>query len=286
MSEVTKWLDEQSSISVVDRIYKTSEYDLFDFIEGNRDVDKLGKLRKSIKKNGYMNYPIIVTLEDGKLKIADGQHRFTVCKEMSLPIYFILQDDFGIEKIQVANSAQKIWTTMDHIKSKSINSDDYARFRLLIEKFSFSPAVTYAATDGSLTGSSVDKIIKDGKLKCSNFQYERACKVLSWLSQFKADVSESNMKGSIPNLYCALIFAYNSKIVSVSKLAQRVHNNFFKYQRYIINVEDAIHKTEEAYNFNVQKENTIDLLSEYRKACKVATSKKKDSQKGKVMVEI
>lgn len=273
-------LDEFSSVRACGVIYATNDYDLFTFKEGNRDVQKLSTLRKSIKKYGYLLFPIIVTaMPNGTLEIADGQHRFMVCKELGLPILFVEQPEFSIDKIQTTNSAQKSWNAMDYIKSKAIDSDDYKRFLTLIETFNFPVSVTDIAVTGSISGAQVQSDIKAGTLKCSEENYEKAFRALQWLSQFKKDVADNKLKGSTRSFYTALLFARKCKIVSPSVLANRVHSNFFKYGNYVATVEDAIQKTERAYNFNVPKGNTVDILGEYKKAIKDAANYKMISKR-------
>jgi hypothetical protein len=253
-------------------VYVTHDYELFEFIKGNRDVANVNKLKKSIKENGYLNYPIIVTIsENGKLLIADGQHRFTVCKEMNLPIFFVIQNSFTIKQIQVANTAQQGWSLANHIQSQAETSADYARFYQMLQNFDFSSGIVHVAMGGGLTSGVVDKTIKDGRLKCTEQQYEEGTRILAWLTQFKEDLKRNGIKGSRESFWTGMIFAYKNSLVNNQLLAKRIHNNFFKFNGYVASNEDAIQKISDAYNYKVSPENQIDLLAEYRKAVREAS---------------
>lgn len=94
-------------------VMKTMNYDLFSFLNGNRDVHKLHqkRLRESFKKN--MLFTVIYVNEN--YQIIDGQHRFEVCKELGLPIQFIILKGYGIREVQILNTNGKNWDSYDYL---------------------------------------------------------------------------------------------------------------------------------------------------------------------------
>ena len=65
--------------------YVTYDYSLFKFIDCNRNVSHIKKLKESIESIDLtMHYPIIV---NDNMEIVDGQPRFEVCKLIGKPIY-------------------------------------------------------------------------------------------------------------------------------------------------------------------------------------------------------
>ena len=62
------------------KITVTNEYNQFRFVKGNRPLNDLhlSRLRRSMKEN-FLPIPIIV---NERMEIVDGQHRFTICKEL------------------------------------------------------------------------------------------------------------------------------------------------------------------------------------------------------------
>jgi len=77
---------------VIPEIKKESDYEKFHFASFNRSLVRatINKLKSEFKKeNNFMYFPIIV---DKDMAIIDGQHRFTVSKELNLPIYYMVKD--------------------------------------------------------------------------------------------------------------------------------------------------------------------------------------------------
>jgi hypothetical protein len=91
----------------------TDDYGKFSFMGCNRDV-KSDKVLKSIKENGDFTKwkPILVT---PGFKIIDGQHRFQACKELGLPIHYIVYDgDEDYDKVmRTLNIEVKVWQMED-----------------------------------------------------------------------------------------------------------------------------------------------------------------------------
>lgn len=78
-------------------IQKTTDYKLFKKLDGNRDVKKTNALVKSIREFDLTMYsPIIVSVD---FRIIDGQHRFAACRELGLPIYYIVMCDNNVQGV-------------------------------------------------------------------------------------------------------------------------------------------------------------------------------------------
>ena len=72
----------------VKEIFKSYDYEKFKFLECNRTVKKTFTLEKSIKEIDITDCcPIIVNKD---FYIIDGQHRFTICKNLGRPIYYVV----------------------------------------------------------------------------------------------------------------------------------------------------------------------------------------------------
>ena len=86
----------------------TRDYSLFKKLDGNRDVRKKNALVKSIKEFDLTMYSPIIVSDD--FRIVDGQHRFEACKELNLPIYFIVMPTENAEKAMIIlNKCQSQW---------------------------------------------------------------------------------------------------------------------------------------------------------------------------------
>lgn len=242
-------------------VYVTANYDKFRFIDGNRDINSLSNLRKSIKSHGWYRQPILV---NERFEIIEGQHRYSVCKEIGLPIEYIVQPGLAASDCAPLNTGRTNWRTRNYAHLHAVGNIDYMYFEELLNQFQFSPRVTLVAIGTSLTGGGINKTVKGGTLKCSPEQYEKGSRTLRWLSQFNEDIKQSGIRGSRDNLYMALIFARNSKSVSTDNLTDRVHRNFARFGKAIADMTDAVEKVNEIYNYKVKTENIIDLVAEYR----------------------
>lgn len=97
----------------VGKIFKTKDYDMFKFIKGNRRTSKKNhsKLVKSMNEEQLM-IPICV---NEKFEIIDGQRRFKACKDLELPVYYYVMDNYDIEQVKRANIISSNWKKEDHL---------------------------------------------------------------------------------------------------------------------------------------------------------------------------
>ena len=108
------------------KIRKSYNYDDFSFINGNRNVikGKVGKLVKSIKQLDLTMYNPILVTKTGK--IVDGQHRFEACKELNLPIYYVVIDDQKANEAMILlNRYQSQWRQLDFLNYDANNIGDH-----------------------------------------------------------------------------------------------------------------------------------------------------------------
>lgn len=102
-------------------IQSTNNYSLFSFLDNNRIVNRshVENLKKRIKEKDMTMYePIRVNTN---LCIVDGQHRFHACKELGLPIYYlVMDDDVDAEQAMIiCNQTSKKWEMMDWLRYRA-----------------------------------------------------------------------------------------------------------------------------------------------------------------------
>lgn len=99
---------------------KTKDYSLFSFLDNNRSVKRshVEGLKKKIKEiDMTMCNPITV---DADMRIIDGQHRFYACKELGLPIYYVVKNDVDPEQAMIMlNQTSKKWEMMDWLRYRA-----------------------------------------------------------------------------------------------------------------------------------------------------------------------
>ena len=104
-------------------VHTTEDYTRFEFNELNRGVDAahVRKLKKNIKDIGLVQ-PITV---DSDGHIIDGQHRFHACRELGIPVRYIIQDSMNMEDVVALNNMSKPWSTMDKVQSFAAQGNEH-----------------------------------------------------------------------------------------------------------------------------------------------------------------
>lgn len=112
------------------KIYQTSDYEIFDMHEFNRDVKKIKGLVKSMSMHGHIPaYPLHVQKDKGgKLKVKAGHHRLFVAMKLGIPVYYVICDD--IATIYELEKATNPWSMADHMASHCrVGKEDYIEVR-------------------------------------------------------------------------------------------------------------------------------------------------------------
>jgi hypothetical protein len=120
--------------NMVGNIYMTEDYDQFKVMEGNRNLN-LRNLAK-IEASSITKQLIIPIQVNSKMEIIDGQHRFYVWRKLSLPIYFIINPDYGLEEVELANTSGALWDNNDFLnKHVTMKLPSYLTFEDLMMKY-------------------------------------------------------------------------------------------------------------------------------------------------------
>lgn len=116
------------------RIYKSTNYDKFKYVVGQREITKNNALEKVITENNLLDCcPMIV---NENFEVIDGQHRLEVAKKHGLPIYYIIKINASSRTAQNMNIANKIWRLQDHMKHFSdLGNENYILTSKIIEKY-------------------------------------------------------------------------------------------------------------------------------------------------------
>lgn len=150
-------------------VFVSKDYSRFKHLEGNRNVVKphLKRLKTSMEKN-YLFSPILV---NDKHEIIDGQHRFEVCKELGLPVYYIMKKGYSLNEVQILNSNLRNWSNDDYMNGYiELGLEDYSLYKKFRDEFQFDHhACLWMLADNS--GSrEVWHDFKAGDFKIKNFK--------------------------------------------------------------------------------------------------------------------
>jgi len=118
-----------NSSTLLTPIFITQNYSMFGHIGGNRNLDNsnLNKIKQSISKKHIKTNAVICILDPDDaiqpLKMVDGQHRFEACKELNIPVSYVIDDTLTmasiLNDITLLNTASKEWDVSDFMNSEA-----------------------------------------------------------------------------------------------------------------------------------------------------------------------
>lgn len=122
------------------QIFETIDYNQFNEIASNRDVDRkhVNKLVSAIRsKNLLALNPIIV---NDKMEVVDGQHRLAAAKQLKTPIFYVVSDSINHDDIAKLNSNKMNWKLMDYINYYTVKGiKEYKELSKLINEYPHLP---------------------------------------------------------------------------------------------------------------------------------------------------
>ena len=244
-------------------VYETLDYSRFKIIEGNRGLDHVAKVKKSIEKVGYLYCPILV---NEKWEIVEGQHRFTACKELGLPIMYVMQTGLSIKQVQALNTCAKTWNTKNHIHAYStgaLETPDYKYIEILVKKYDGMQAMTIVAATSKygLRAKKVKKVV-DGELTCTAEDFQRGDKVLAYLQRAKGALYKKPASLSRALVY-VFSLAIRKGVLDPDYLVEKIlkHGSTFTFSA---TIEENITELERLYNFRTRDERRRYFASWYK----------------------
>jgi len=159
------------------RINTTKNYALFSISEDNRaiNIKRRKTLRESMTKHGFLPaYPIVCSRTEKGLVIKDGQHRYTIARELGLPIHYVVSAD--VCDIADINAAQKPWGITDYANrfAKS-NNADYIELLEFSEETGIPISLSATILFGHAKYGNFNEIFKQGGFKIREREYANKC---------------------------------------------------------------------------------------------------------------
>ena len=227
----------------------TKNYGLFGTRLLNRKVkDKRRKsLVSSINKLDLTDCKPIIVNEN--MEIIDGQGRFTACKELGLPIYYIKKNLNGNSDNAMIdlNVSQANWTLDDYIQCYAkAGKSNYKEVLECKEKYGV--ILTVAVCFVANTSHMISETVRMGKLKKGRFHYSVYGEILNDFKQIFKDYN---------HVYFirALIYVINLKF----------YNHKVDFKRFVKNRYDLIGCSTTQQYLRMFEE----ILNSYRRGTKV-----------------
>jgi hypothetical protein len=160
----------------------TNDYELFTFIDGNRDINinQLSRLSESIDED-YIPVPIIV---NEKKQIIDGQHRYEVVKTLKKPVYFIEIAGLKLPEVHRLNNNTKNWTATEYMNGYAkLGYPDYIQYKEFKKLYNFGHNETMALLQNKSSRNNAFKDFREGLFKIAS--YKKAEKVAEKITMIK-----------------------------------------------------------------------------------------------------
>lgn len=192
-----------------EKIFKTSDYSRFNLSDFNRNAIVRQKLLENIKQTDLTMYNPILVDKDGV--IIDGQHRYLICQELGLPIYYIIGKKATIDDAAHINQASKNWHVGDFIEREAKKGNlEYIRLIQLAEQYNAPISALFRLGTYS-GGQSINECVKMGQWKFKN--WAQAQNILRDLQDFHEYYPEFSRTDKFFNAFTKLyqLEGYNHK---------------------------------------------------------------------------
>lgn len=145
-------------------INSTTEYDIFKFLDGNRNIDTkhVNSLIESIKTKNLLSVrPILV---DENFNILDGQHRLEAAKMLGIPIFYFQISSSDKSEIIKLNQNNKNWKLQDFLKFHSINNknNNYINILKILTQYGWDLQEFFIYSNYNIRKIKQRKIFEDG----------------------------------------------------------------------------------------------------------------------------
>lgn len=132
-------------------IQSSTNYSQFKLIGNNRDINRghLEALRKSFLENGNLTeiQPILV---NENMEVIDGQHRYTIAKELGMPIFYMEVSGLRIGDARNMNILHRNWSIDDFASSYAEGGDgNYTRYIKMREDYDLSHSIVLTYIHGA-----------------------------------------------------------------------------------------------------------------------------------------
>ena len=157
----------KNTMKIVNQVYKTNDYSVFNTIKGNRPLNKLHKKRLMESMSiQHLQSPIII---NKNMDIIDGQHRFESQKELNLPVFYIMMEEYGIEETHRLNSNSSDWKTSDFMEAYAMQGlKDYIIYKQFYYEFGFGHQDCLNMLSGHISLGTLYTTFKNGNFVVTN----------------------------------------------------------------------------------------------------------------------
>lgn len=194
-------------------------------------------------------YPIVATTEG---VIVDGQHRFTVARDMMIPYYAIRGDDITIEDVAEANSNTHKFDSADALAVyASMGVPSYCFFRDFLLR---NPHVVLKDAMRWFTGDRGSAEFIEGSFVASRPEYAQvvADRIKDFMGIRKWVATSPPYKRAITNLSLNPLYDHGRMMDRLEAAPARLER--------VVDLDEAYANLNRIYNYNKSRANQVELL--------------------------
>jgi hypothetical protein len=231
-------------------IYETTNYDEFKKLVGNREAKsvRVKGIIESIEKVGYQPSPILV---NENMEVIDGQGRLEACKALKLPVYYTVKNGIGITECIAMNVKMKNWTIYDFINSYATQgNENYIKLMQVAEEIDGMSIIQTASCMSELTLVHARAALRSGEYELIDTPTTRRC--TEHMNRIMPHLN--GIKGGAQFYFSVLSSLDKFGLIDTDRMEEAIINYSCNLGS-AYNVEDALEKLQDLYNFHkVKKE--------------------------------
>jgi hypothetical protein len=166
------------------KVFFTSDYSIFKYLPGNRDVGelprKVDKIKKSIKDNGWFRDSLIDVIHG--MYVIDGQTRLEALKQIKketgkeIEIMYRVRKDIELKQVIIENTYRSNWGTKDYISAHvRQGNEQYVKFADLMKKYRLTYTALISIIYQAKAPAQMGLNFKEGKLKVHDWDRVEHC---------------------------------------------------------------------------------------------------------------
>lgn len=235
-----------------DLVMETDNYALFELLDFNRDIQRIGPLVASMQKHGFLSpYPIHVSKgKNGRLRIKAGHHRFIAARQLGIPVKYVVSNDAAT--IHELERSSRKWGLEDYLASYvKCGNHEYEILRDFKEQSGLSIRTCLYLLTGQVyddeKGPLAITAFKDGNFKVTS------AKLAYWIVQLaKASAKDYFLGATHYNFIIAITKVLVDGAADYKSLKKQLLS-WGHTIRLCSNVQDYIKEIERVYNFKSRK---------------------------------
>ena len=235
---------------VINKVYLEDDLSVFKNIAGNRVVEpsRVKKIKASIESVGMIDAPIVC---NERMEVIDGQGRLQACRELEMPVPYIVVKGLTIEHCRAMNLNQTNWTLRDYIRSHADSGNaNYQRLLSYMDAAHYTDSISLDVAFNGDYGNH-DSEITRGSVEFSEADMTRATEIVNWMHQF--DGIKTNRRRS----FCrALTFCYTQDEINKGRLLRQLQSAPRAFE-HLSCVYDCLGVFEDVYNKRIAKPNHV-----------------------------